>query len=202
MKRNVVRLLGLLLCVLMTGGIFASCNKRETPSPEPKTEGTKVTEAGKTPSKTTERPGETTKKPEGTTKKPEETSGKPEKPEKPTTEGLIYKLLSNGTYEVVGVQSRDLTEVVIPSTYNGKAVTSIGKRIPLVYWLDEHYHTEQRDKHRRRCILRLHGLDKHYDTGQRDEYRIWDILPLHRFDEYHDTEQCDEHQLFCVLRLQ
>ena len=123
MKRNGVRLLSLLLSALLVGGCFASCNKRETPTPEPKTE---ESEAGETPSKTTERSEETTKGPEETTEKPEETTEKPEVPEKPATEGLIYELLSDETYEVVGVQSKDLTEVVIPATYNGKAVTSIG----------------------------------------------------------------------------
>ncbi len=129
MKRNGVRLLSLLLSALLVSGVLASCNKRETPSPQPKTE-----ESGERPSKTTERSEETTKgseetteKPEETTKKPEETTEKPEVPEKPATEGLIYELLSDETYEVAGVQSKDLTEVVIPATYNGKAVTSIGE---------------------------------------------------------------------------
>ena len=135
MKRNGVRLLSLLLSALLVGGVLVSCNKREMPSPEPKTEESgerpsKTTERSeettKGPEKTTEKPEETTKKPEETTKKPEETTEKPEVPEKPATEGLIYELLSDETYEVVGVQSKDLTEVVIPATYKGKAVTSIG----------------------------------------------------------------------------
>ena len=127
MKRNVVRLLGLLLCALMMGGILASCNKRETPTPEPKTDGVKVTEASKTPSKTTERPEETTKKPDGTTKKPEETTKKPEETtQKPEgTEGLEYYPLPDGTYAVGGGTTKYLTEIVIPATYKGKAVTVI-----------------------------------------------------------------------------
>lgn len=88
MKRNVVRLLGLLLSTLLAVGAIVSCNKRETPTPEPKTDGNKVTEASKSPSQTTECPEETTKNPEETTKKPEETTKKPEeptqKPEEPT----------------------------------------------------------------------------------------------------------------------
>ena len=88
MKRNVVRLLGLLLSALIAVGAFVSCNKRETPTPEPKTDKNRVTEASNLPSQTSERPEETTKNPEETTKKPEESTKKPEgptqKPEEPT----------------------------------------------------------------------------------------------------------------------
>ena len=83
MKRNVVRLLGLLLSALIAVGAFVSCNKRETPTPNPKTEENRETEASNPPSQTTERSEETTKKPEETTKKPEETTVKPEETTKP-----------------------------------------------------------------------------------------------------------------------
>ena len=45
--------------------------------------------------------------------------------EKPATEGLKYTLLADDTYEVTGYDGT-ATEINIPSTYNGKPVTSIG----------------------------------------------------------------------------
>ena len=45
-------------------------------------------------------------------------------PEKPATEGLKYTLLADDAYEVTGYAGT-ASEVVIPSTYNGKPVTSI-----------------------------------------------------------------------------
>lgn len=44
------------------------------------------------------------------------------------SEGLKYTLLSDDTYSVTGLGSCTDTDVVIPSTYNGKAVTSIGNK--------------------------------------------------------------------------
>ena len=46
-------------------------------------------------------------------------------PEKPATEGLKYTLLADDAYEVTGYDGT-ATEINIPSTYNGKPVTSIG----------------------------------------------------------------------------
>ena len=46
-------------------------------------------------------------------------------PEKPANEGLKYTLLADDTYEVTGYDGT-ATEINIPSTYNGKPVTSIG----------------------------------------------------------------------------
>ena len=46
-------------------------------------------------------------------------------PEKPATEGLKYTLLADDNYEVTGYDGT-ATEINIPSTYNGKPVTSIG----------------------------------------------------------------------------
>ena len=46
-------------------------------------------------------------------------------PEKPATKGLKYTLLADDTYEVTGYDGT-ATEINIPSTYNGKPVTSIG----------------------------------------------------------------------------
>ena len=43
-----------------------------------------------------------------------------------TSEGLAYKLRSDGTYSVDDIGSCTDTDIAIPSTYNGKAVTSIG----------------------------------------------------------------------------
>ena len=47
-------------------------------------------------------------------------------PEKPATEGLKYTLLADDTYEVTGYDGTAI-EINIPSTYNGKPVTSIGR---------------------------------------------------------------------------
>lgn len=41
---------------------------------------------------------------------------------------LTYKLLSNDTYEIIGISEGDFESIVIPSVYNGKAITSIGAR--------------------------------------------------------------------------
>ena len=42
------------------------------------------------------------------------------------SEGLEYKLLDDGTYQVSKIGACRDIEIVIPSSYNGKAVTSIG----------------------------------------------------------------------------
>lgn len=47
-------------------------------------------------------------------------------PEKPPTEGLKYELLDDDTYMVSDYNGTAI-EVIIPSTYNGKPVTSIGE---------------------------------------------------------------------------
>ena len=44
-----------------------------------------------------------------------------------TSRGLAFRLLDDGTYEVSGIGSCTDTEIVIPSVYNDKPVTSIGK---------------------------------------------------------------------------
>ncbi len=49
----------------------------------------------------------------------------PSNPPEPT-EGLEYTELDNGTYEVTGIGSATALDIVIPATYNEKAVTSIG----------------------------------------------------------------------------
>lgn len=41
-------------------------------------------------------------------------------------EGLVYELNDSGTYTVVDIGGTDKTDLVIPSTYKGKAVTAIG----------------------------------------------------------------------------
>ena len=40
-------------------------------------------------------------------------------------DGLKFDLLENGTYEVSVGRAKDNTEIIIPSTYNGKPVTKI-----------------------------------------------------------------------------
>ena len=52
-------------------------------------------------------------------------SGDNDNPEKPATERLKYTLLADDTYEVTGYDGTAI-EINIPSTYNGKPVTSIG----------------------------------------------------------------------------
>ncbi|MGN1235377.1 MAG: leucine-rich repeat domain-containing protein, partial [Christensenellaceae bacterium] len=44
----------------------------------------------------------------------------------PIINNLEFTLLSDGTYEVSGIRICNANEIVIPSTYNGKPVTSIG----------------------------------------------------------------------------
>ena len=44
-----------------------------------------------------------------------------------TSRGLVFRLLDDGTYEVSRIGSCTDTEIVIPSVYNDKPVTSIGK---------------------------------------------------------------------------
>lgn len=124
MKQNVVRLSSFCLSILIAVSGLISCSKREISTPESKTEETEVSE---TPLKTTECPEETTKGQEKPTKSSEETTKKPEKPtQKPEeTDGLEYFLLSDGTYAVGGGTTKNLTEIVIPETYNGSAVTVI-----------------------------------------------------------------------------
>lgn len=41
------------------------------------------------------------------------------------TEGLTYQLLDDGTYSVVGCDTSVIGELIIPETYNGKAITKI-----------------------------------------------------------------------------
>ena len=41
---------------------------------------------------------------------------------------LKFKLLENDCYEVIGVENRQADSILIPSTYNGKPVVSIGER--------------------------------------------------------------------------
>ena len=45
--------------------------------------------------------------------------------EKPSTEGLMFKLKEDNTYEVIGYQGIS-TEIIIEHTYRGKTITSIG----------------------------------------------------------------------------
>ena len=59
----------------------------------------------------------------GTTQEQENTSETTEEQE--GTEGLAYYLLPDGTYAVSQGTTTDLEEIVIPSTYKGKAVTMI-----------------------------------------------------------------------------
>ena len=54
-------------------------------------------------------------------------SGSSSAEENPASEGLKYTLLADDTYEVSGIGSCTDTEMIIPSSYNEKAVTSIGE---------------------------------------------------------------------------
>ena len=55
-----------------------------------------------------------------------ESSSSAEQGSSVSSKGLQYTLLENGTYEVSGLGTCTDTELVIPATYNGKAVITIG----------------------------------------------------------------------------
>ena len=44
------------------------------------------------------------------------------------TEGLAYTLLSDGTYSVRGMGTASVSDIIIPSTYNGRPVTAISDK--------------------------------------------------------------------------
>lgn len=109
MKR-LSRFVALLLVVVMTVSVFASCKKPNTPA-----------QTGE--QKTTDSPSESNDQDSPTTD-----TDNPNTPEKPETEGLEYFPLPDGTYAVSAGKTLYLTDIVIPSTHDGKAVTKIVDR--------------------------------------------------------------------------
>ena len=127
----------LLLAAVMTVGVFASCKTPNTPAQTGERSETKTASKSEETGGTnetngkpeTKKPETDTKKPETPTTKPEESTTKPEdptpEPEKPATEGLEYFPLPDETYGVGVGKAIYLTDIAIPSTYNGKVVTKI-----------------------------------------------------------------------------
>ena len=64
-------------------------------------------------------------KPSHTTEDTTEDTKNPSTPAEKPSEGLAFELNHDGTYSVSGIGTCTDTEIVIPSTYNGKRVTSI-----------------------------------------------------------------------------
>ena len=102
MKKLLLKSLALLLVAVMAISAFASCGETEKQDNDTQSEKEEVND------------GEKTSDDEGTSDD-----------NKIGTEGLAYKLLDNDTYEVSVGSAKETTEIVIPSKYNGKPVTSI-----------------------------------------------------------------------------
>ena len=141
MKRNMVRLLGLLLSVLLLGGVLASCDQVSGPA-GPQGEQGAQGEAGEKGEKG-EKGDKGDKGDAGRgilkieiidgclyiiyTDDPENpvNVGRVDGAESEGTGGLEYYPLPDGTYAVSGGTAKYMTEIVIPATYKGKAVTVI-----------------------------------------------------------------------------
>lgn len=98
--KKITKILGILLCLWMVVGSFVACDPKES------SDGQNIT-----------LPKEETPSDDDLSNKTELTA----------TEGLSYTLLSDGTYMVSAGKAKEATEIVIPATYQGKAVTSINK---------------------------------------------------------------------------
>ena len=125
MKRNVVRLLGLLLSLLLLGGVFASCDQVSGPAGPQGEQGVQG-EAGRGILKAEIIDGclyiTYTDDPENPVN-----VGRVDGAETERTDEVEYYPLPDGTYAVDGGTAKYLTEIVIPATYKGKAVTVIQK---------------------------------------------------------------------------
>ncbi len=99
MKKLLLKSMALLLVAVMAISAFASCEETEKQDNDAQSEKEEVNDSEKTSDDN-----------------------------KIGTEGLAYKLLDNGTYEVSVGNAKEATEIVIPSKYNGKPVTRIGYR--------------------------------------------------------------------------
>lgn len=123
MKQNVERLLGLLLSLLLLSGAFASCDQVSGPAGPQGEQGVQG-EAGRGILKTEIIDGclyiTYTDDPENPVN-----VGRVDGAESEGTEGLEYYPLPDGTYAVGGWTAKYMTEIVIPATHKGKAVTVI-----------------------------------------------------------------------------
>ena len=130
--KKIIRILAVLLAALLAVAVLASCDKKAGPAEAESKKGTEaakpsreeVTEATKPGSAEATKPAgagnEETTKPAG--------AGGEEVTPPSGSEGLEYYPLPNGTYAVSGGMTKYLTEISIPATHNGKAVTVITER--------------------------------------------------------------------------
>ena len=102
MKKLLLKSLALLLVAVMVISVFASCEETGKQDNDTQSEKEETPNSEKTPDD------------EGTSDD-----------NKIGTEGLAYTLLDDDTYEVSVGSAKEATEIVIPSKYNGKPVTSI-----------------------------------------------------------------------------
>ncbi len=102
--KTITKVLCLLLCLTMSVGMIASCDSGNAGNPNSSQD-----------SQTEE------------ISKPSEESKDPE-PGPIPTEGLSYTLLDDDTYEVSVGTATEEEEIIIPATYEGKAVTSIARQ--------------------------------------------------------------------------
>ena len=112
MKKKLFLLMALLCCFVLAVGILAACNGDEGTQPDGQTPGGQ-TPGGQTPDGGTQNPGDNDQD--------DEQGGEVIEPAK-----LIFKKNGNG-YSVTGYEGMP-TVVVIPETYEGLPVTSIGER--------------------------------------------------------------------------
>lgn len=123
MKQNVERLLGLLLSLLLLSGAFASCDQVSGPAGPQGEQGVQG-EAERGILKTEIIDGclyiTYTDDPENPVN-----VGRVDGAESEGTERLEYYPLPDGTYAVGGGTAKYMTEIVIPATHKGKAVTVI-----------------------------------------------------------------------------
>ena len=107
MKKLLLKFMALLLVAVMAISAFASCEETGKQNNDAQSEKEEVNDSEKTSDEESE---------SDESASDDNAIG---------TEGLAYKLLDNDTYEVSVGSAKEATEIVIPSRYNGKPVTSI-----------------------------------------------------------------------------